>query len=95
MARMADINGISKTLPALPKLPNVKWTSNRVKIVGFLGKKSEDLGTHPLQTTRRLAISLASIALIGNSANGMISLADDNGFWIDGPLPVPPVYNGT
>ncbi|KAG2682134.1 hypothetical protein I3843_11G178300 [Carya illinoinensis] len=92
MARMADINGISKTLPALPKLPNVKRTSNRVKIVGFLGKKSEDLGTHPTQTTRRLAISLLSIALIGNSANGMISLAD-NGFWIDGPLPVPPVYN--
>lgn len=92
MARLADINGVSKTLPALPKLPNLQRVPKRVKIVGFLGKKTEHLQEHPLQITRRLAIGLASfIALTGNSSNG-ISLAD-NGFWIDGPLPVPPVYN--
>jgi photosystem II oxygen-evolving enhancer protein 3 len=92
MARLADINGVSKTLPALPKLPNLQRVPKRVKIVGLLGKKTEDLQEHPLQITRRLAVGLASIALTANSTNG-ISLAKDNGFWIDGPLPVPPVYN--
>ena len=92
MARLADINGVSKTLPALPKLPSLQRVPKGMKIVGFLGKKKEDLQEHPLQITRRLAVGLASIALTGNSTDG-ISLAQDNGFWIDGPLPVPPVYN--
>lgn len=63
-----------------------------MKIVGFLGKRKDDFQEHPLQTTRRLAISLASIALIGDSTKG-ISLAKDNGFWYEAPIPVPPVYN--
>lgn len=92
MACFADINGVFKTLPAIPKLPNVNRAPKRVKIVGFLGKNNEDLQEQPLQTTRRLAIGLASVALVGNSTNG-ISLAEGNGFWVDGPLPVPPVYN--
>ncbi|KAB1225486.1 PsbQ-like protein 2, chloroplastic [Morella rubra] len=92
MACFADINGVFKTLPAIPKLPNVNRAPKRVKIVGYLGKNNEDLQEQPLQTTRRLAIGLASVALVWNSTNE-ISLAEGNGFWVDGPLPVPPVYN--
>ena len=92
MALLADINVVSKTLPALTKLSNIQRIPNRVKIVGFLCKKKEDFQEHPLQTTRRLAIGLASIALIGDSTKG-ISLAKENWFWREGPLTVPPVYN--
>ena len=92
MALLADINVVSKTLQALPKFSKIQRVPNRMKIVGFLGKKKDDFQEHPLQTTRRLAIGLASIALIGDSTKG-ISLAKDNGFWYEGPIPVPPVYN--
>ncbi|KAH0986835.1 hypothetical protein GBA52_014012 [Prunus armeniaca] len=69
-----------------------KGPKKRVSIVGFMGKKKDDLQELPLQTTRRLALGLASIALVGNSCNG-VSLAEGNGFWIDGPLPVPSAEN--
>ncbi|KAE8679119.1 Photosynthetic NDH subunit of lumenal location 3 [Hibiscus syriacus] len=46
----------------------------------------------PLQTSRRTALALASIALIGTSSN-RISLAEDNGYWIADLLPVPTVEN--
>ncbi|KAK9268348.1 hypothetical protein L1049_000097 [Liquidambar formosana] len=92
MARLANLNGISETLPAIPKLLDARKTRKKVKTIGCLGKKTEEFQEHPLQTTRRVAIGLASIALSGNSGIG-ISLAEDNGFWITGPIPVPSVYN--
>lgn len=93
MARLANFNGVSETLPGLVKLSSIGRTRKRLKIIGFLGKKMDDDSQHhSLQTTRRLALGLASIALVGNTCNG-VSLATDNGFWIDGPLPVPSVSN--
>ncbi|XP_008244339.1 PREDICTED: photosynthetic NDH subunit of lumenal location 3, chloroplastic [Prunus mume] len=92
MAHLANLNGVSETLPAIPRLPGIQWTQKRVSIVGFMGKKKDDLQEQPLHTTRRLALGLASIALVGNSCNG-VSLAEGNGFWIDGPLPVPSAEN--
>ncbi|CAL9017459.1 unnamed protein product [Prunus brigantina] len=92
MARLANLNGVSETLPAIPRLPGIQRTQKRMSIVGFMGKKKADLQEQPLQTTRRLALGLASIALVGNSCNG-VSLAEGNGFWIDGPLPVPSAEN--
>ncbi|KAL6283842.1 hypothetical protein ACE6H2_014771 [Prunus campanulata] len=92
MAHLANLNGVSETLPAIPRLPGIQRTQKRVSIVGFMGKKKDDLQEQPLQTTRRLALGLASIALVGNSCNG-VSLAEGNGFWIDGPLPVPSAEN--
>ncbi|KAI5333589.1 hypothetical protein PRUPE_4G201300 [Prunus persica] len=92
MARLANLNGVSETLPAIPRLPGIQGTQKRVSIVGFMGKKKDDFQEQPLQTTRRLALGLASIALVGNSCNG-VSLAEGNGFWIDGPLPVPSAEN--
>lgn len=92
MARLANLNGVSETLPGIPKLPSIRSTQTRARIVGFLGKKKDDSPEHNVQTTRRLALGLASIALVGNTCNG-VSLAEDNGFWITGPLPVPSVNN--
>ncbi|KAA8523739.1 hypothetical protein F0562_010162 [Nyssa sinensis] len=94
MARLANFNGVSKTLPPIPKLPNFRRTRKRATILGFHSKKTEVFGEHPLQlqTTRRIALGLASIALFGNSGI-RTSLAEDNGFWLTTPLPVPPVYN--
>ncbi|KAF3453537.1 hypothetical protein FNV43_RR03977 [Rhamnella rubrinervis] len=93
MARLANFNGVSETLPGISKLPSIRRTQKRVKVIGFLGKKTDDDSQQQsLQTTRRLALGLASITLVGNTCDG-VSLAENNGFWIDGPLPVPSVDN--
>ncbi|KAL5548235.1 hypothetical protein UlMin_003466 [Ulmus minor] len=92
MARLANLNGVSEAMPGLSKLPGIRKTRKRAQIIGFLGKKTEDSQEQTLQTTRRVALSLASIALVGKACNG-VSLAENNGFWIDGPLPVPSAEN--
>ncbi|EXB50943.1 Oxygen-evolving enhancer protein 3-1 [Morus notabilis] len=96
MARLANLNGISETLAGALRLPSLRRTQKRANIVGFQGKKKDDhsQSEHNVQTTRRkLALGLASIALVGNTTCNGVSLAEDNGFWIDGPLPVPTVDN--
>ncbi|XVE50514.1 hypothetical protein DITRI_Ditri01bG0168200 [Diplodiscus trichospermus] len=92
MAHLANLNGIRKTLPAIPKLPSIQKTRKTSKIIGFLGKKTKNFQEQPLQTTRRLALGLASIALVGTSSNN-VSLAEDNGYWITDLLTVPSVEN--
>ncbi|KDP39041.1 hypothetical protein JCGZ_00798 [Jatropha curcas] len=94
MAYLSNLNGITETLPATPKLTNKQKTQKRTKIIGFLGKKQVNFDQEQsFHTTRRLALGLASIALTGNFGNG-ISLAEDNGFWLlDFPLPSPTVDN--
>ncbi|KAL6196389.1 hypothetical protein ACLB2K_032004 [Fragaria x ananassa] len=95
MAQLANLNGISETLPVLPRLPSIQKTRKRVSIIGCLGnKKDHDVLEQPLQTTRRLALGLASIALVGNNSSSGAALAQgNNGFWLDGPLPVPSADN--
>ncbi|KAF8410941.1 hypothetical protein HHK36_003478 [Tetracentron sinense] len=92
MARLANLNGVPETLTTKAKLFNVERTRRRMTILGSVGKKTEEFQEQPLQTTRRVAISLASIALSVQSTTG-ISLAEDNGFWLTGPLPIPPIFN--
>ncbi|XAR67489.1 hypothetical protein NMG60_11002263 [Bertholletia excelsa] len=93
MAHWANLNGASETLPAIPKLPGFHRTLKKSPALGFHGKRTPVLQDQPpLQTTRRIAIGLASIALVGNATTGS-SLAEDNGLWLTGPIPVPPVYN--
>ncbi|XP_009358084.1 photosynthetic NDH subunit of lumenal location 3, chloroplastic-like [Pyrus x bretschneideri] len=92
MARLANLNGVSETLPVLPRFPSVQTTRKKASIICFTGKKSDDFQEQPLQTTRRIALGLASVALVGNFCNG-VSLAEGNGFWLDGPLPVPSAQN--
>ncbi|OAY28571.1 photosynthetic NDH subunit of lumenal location 3, chloroplastic [Manihot esculenta] len=91
MANLANLNGITETLPTTPRLTSKQKTPKRTKVIALLGKKQVNFEQgNPLQTTRRLALGLASISLVGNSGNG-VSLAEDNGFWqLDFPLNVSP-----
>ena len=94
MAHLTNLNGVSETLPSIPKLTHIQRTRKIPTIFGFHPKKTEEFQENPLilQTTRRVALGLASIALSGNSKIGN-SLAEGNGLWLDGPLPVPSVSN--
>ncbi|GFZ12465.1 PsbQ-like 1 [Actinidia rufa] len=93
MARLANLNGVSETLPAIPKLPSFQRTQKRTLILGFHSNKSQEFQDQQLKITRRLAIGLASIAIFGNTGTGNVSLAEDNGLWLTGPIPIPPIYN--
>ncbi|KAL2496200.1 Photosynthetic NDH subunit of lumenalchloroplastic [Forsythia ovata] len=92
MAMAANFNGVSEALPAIPKLRRVEKMQKKSTITCFLGKKKNEFEDNKVQTNRRLAIGLASIALFGNARIGN-SLAEDNGFWLTGPIPVPSVNN--
>lgn len=87
MARLANLNEKFSAIPNLPKLQN---THKRLKITGFL-KKQTDVSSHQISLTRRLALtSLVSVALFGNASP---EIASANEYWLNGPLPVPSVYN--
>lgn len=96
MANLANLNGITETLPTTPRLTSKQKTPKRTKVIALLGKKQVNFEQgNPLQTTRRLALGLASISLVGNSGNG-VSLAEDNGFWqLDFPLNVSPTVENS
>lgn len=91
MAATANLNGIFEAVPVVPKLRGIGKIRRRAKITCFLEKKDEVQGS-PVQATRRLAIGLASIALLGNASTGN-SIAEDNGFWLTSPIPVPYANN--
>ncbi|KAL2476218.1 Photosynthetic NDH subunit of lumenal location 3 [Abeliophyllum distichum] len=88
----ANFNGVFEALPAIPKLCRVEKMPKKSTITCLLGKKKNEFQDNKVQTTRRLAIGLASISLFGNTRIGN-SLAEDNGFWLTGPIPVPSVNN--
>ncbi|XP_034679264.1 photosynthetic NDH subunit of lumenal location 3, chloroplastic [Vitis riparia] len=93
MAHLANLHGASETLPSIFKLRgDLRRTRKRVTIIGFLCKKAEQIQEQPFQATRRSALGLSSIAILGNSGIGP-ALAEDNGYWLTGPLPVPTVDN--
>ncbi|XP_042497021.1 photosynthetic NDH subunit of lumenal location 3, chloroplastic-like [Macadamia integrifolia] len=64
----------------------------RNTIIGFSGNGGD--GT---QFSRRLALQAAAAAAVDLSLSSggarQLGLAEDNGLWLDGPLPIPPVYN--
>ncbi|KAL2245358.1 UNVERIFIED_CONTAM: Photosynthetic NDH subunit of lumenal location 3, chloroplastic [Sesamum indicum] len=92
MATTANLNGIFEALPAIPRHRGIDKNPKKSRITCFLDKKKDEVQEIPAQATRRLAIGLASIALFGNISIGK-SLAEDNGFWLTGPLPVPYANN--
>ncbi|XP_045807201.1 photosynthetic NDH subunit of lumenal location 3, chloroplastic [Trifolium pratense] len=97
MAPLTNLHGVSKTLiPITCLLPNAQRTFRKEQVVvGFLGsktKKSSECESVVNTTRRTAAISLVSIVLTWQF-NEKISLAKDNGFWIDGPIQEPIVTN--
>ncbi|XP_022848422.1 photosynthetic NDH subunit of lumenal location 3, chloroplastic-like [Olea europaea var. sylvestris] len=92
MAITAKFNGVFEAPPSIPKLRRVEKTARKSTITCFFGKEKDEFEDNKVHTTRRLAIGLASIALFGNTSI-RVSLAEDNGFWLTGPLPVPSVNN--
>ncbi|KAJ0237314.1 Photosynthetic NDH subunit of lumenal location 3 [Hirschfeldia incana] len=93
MANFVDLNTRSCTLPSIPKLLERSKTG---KSSGFVSRKTDKVQEQDsVQFTRRMALGFAvSIALTGAFGESNVSLAqDNNGFWIDGPLPTPPIYN--
>ncbi|GAB4849602.1 hypothetical protein Ancab_004397 [Ancistrocladus abbreviatus] len=94
MARLANLYGVAENLsPAIPKIPDTPTARRRARIIQCVGKKSDESQEHQPRTTRRIAIGLTcSVAVLGQ-LSGVASLAEDNGLWITGPIPVPPVYN--
>jgi len=92
MAHFIDLNSLTNTLPSLPKLPESRKTG---KSSGFACRRTEEYQEpDSVQITRRMTLGFAvSIGLTGILGENNVSLAQDNGFWIDGPLPIPPIYN--
>ncbi|KAF2587353.1 hypothetical protein F2Q70_00037894 [Brassica cretica] len=91
MAHFIDLNTLTNTLLSISKL---RETRKIVKSSGFVCRKPTT--DDPVQLPRRMmTLGFAvSIALTGTFGGNDVSLAqDNNGFWIDGPLPTPPIYN--
>ncbi|CAN6993054.1 hypothetical protein IGI04_004219 [Brassica rapa subsp. trilocularis] len=92
MAHFMDLNTLTNTLLSISKL---RETRNIVKSSsGFVCRKTTT--DDSVQLPRRMmTLGFAvSIALSGTFGGNNVSLAqDNNGFWIDGPLPTPPIYN--
>ena len=95
MAHFLDLNTLttSSTLPSIPKLPERSKTGKFSVFVCRKADKVQEQGSVQ-ELTRRMSLGFAvSIALTGAFGESNVSLAKDNGFWIDGPLPTPPIYN--
>ncbi|KFK37610.1 hypothetical protein AALP_AA3G005500 [Arabis alpina] len=89
MANFIDLNTLTNTLPAIPKLLGSRKTGKSIRKNGELQEPDS------VQITRRMTLGFAvSIGLTGVFGEKNVSLAqENNGFWIDGPLPIPPIYN--
>ncbi|VVA96073.1 unnamed protein product [Arabis nemorensis] len=93
MANFIDLNTLTNTLPAVPKLPGSRKTEKSSSFA--LKKTGEFQEPDSVQITRRMTLGFTvSVGLTGVFGENNVSLAqDNNGFWIDGPLPIPPIYN--
>ncbi|KAF9590520.1 hypothetical protein IFM89_035729 [Coptis chinensis] len=98
MACLANLNCISPTSSLKVKSSKVENTSRRLAVVGLSSNETEQSQEHPAQlptnnfvsrqTTRRVVIGLAAVALSLQSGIEK-ALAEDNGYWNTGPLTVP------
>lgn len=104
MTCLANLNGVSSTLPSITNLPNTHRNPKRrrrqfqfqfqFQIVGLQGSRTQQPPQQcPGVITRRAAIGLVSFILTANSTHNKSSLALDNGFWYEEPLPSPSISN--
>uniref|UniRef100_A0A7N0TZV5 Photosynthetic NDH subcomplex L 3 n=1 Tax=Kalanchoe fedtschenkoi TaxID=63787 RepID=A0A7N0TZV5_KALFE len=95
-ATLARFNGVSQTVAPAAKLAGGPVGQNRRAnlkvVVGCAAKKNDETAEVSMQATRRTSLGFASAALATSSGIGA-SLADDNGFWITTPIPVPTIEN--
>eukprot|EP00262_Sarcandra_glabra_P010390 TRINITY_DN25658_c0_g1_i1.p1 TRINITY_DN25658_c0_g1~~TRINITY_DN25658_c0_g1_i1.p1 ORF type:complete len:231 (-),score=30.78 TRINITY_DN25658_c0_g1_i1:164-856(-) len=102
MAHLANFNGVCETLLTKPEPFNVK-NARRWTIPVFASKKKEEefqeaqvqankSNCTSMRTTRRASVGLVAVTLSAQFSSG-VALAEDNGLWLTGPLPVPTVFN--
>lgn len=89
MATIPNLNVVYEALPSLTMHRGVERHRKKARVACLLHKN--DQATH-VQATRRVAIGLTSITLLASAGTGT-SLAEDNGFWLTGPIPVPYANN--
>lgn len=96
MARLANLYGVSEALSFMPKLPHPQRIQKKTTRLEIVSKKLdvEFQEQTLLPSTRRASLCLvaATVALSASSING-VSLAEDNGYWVSDPIPIPPIYN--
>ncbi|KAJ9535887.1 hypothetical protein OSB04_un000960 [Centaurea solstitialis] len=92
MAPTANLNQILSTFPAIPKLFGEGKLRPDATPPHLIRNKVDEGQNQPLKPTRRLALGLGSIGLFANS-NVAVSLAEDNGFWLNGFIPIPRASN--
>ncbi|MFS7940635.1 hypothetical protein Hanom_Chr05g00466741 [Helianthus anomalus] len=92
MAPTANLNQIFSTFPAIPKLSGDKLPRMDVAAANLARNKADESVDYTLKPTRRLALGLGTIGLFANS-NVAVSLAEDNGLWLTGPIPIPRATN--
>ncbi|KAL3850814.1 hypothetical protein ACJIZ3_012696 [Penstemon smallii] len=93
MATTANLNAIFESLPSIPKPRGLGKIRKKAIVRCLFEKKKTEIQDNPVHATRRLVIGLASVALFGSTSGIGNSLAEDNGFWLTGPLPVPYAKN--
>ncbi|KAG5578924.1 hypothetical protein H5410_049551 [Solanum commersonii] len=89
MANTTNLNIIFEALSLIPKIHNIEKIQKKAKTISQ--KKEEIQENSPPKTTRRLALSISSIALFASSRIGNSLAEDNNGFFITGPLQDPSV----
>ncbi|XP_015056257.1 photosynthetic NDH subunit of lumenal location 3, chloroplastic [Solanum pennellii] len=89
MANTTNLNIIFEALPLIPKIHNIEKIQKKAKTISQKNKEIQE--NSPPKTTRRLALSIGSIALFANSTIDNSLAEDNNGFFITGPLQDPSI----
>ncbi|XP_004248376.1 photosynthetic NDH subunit of lumenal location 3, chloroplastic [Solanum lycopersicum] len=86
MANTTNLNIIFEALPLIPKIEKIQ---KKAKTISQKNKEIQE--NSPPKITRRLALSIGSIALFANSRIDISLAEDNNGFFITGPLQDPSI----
>lgn len=99
MAGISNCSGgvFLEVLRAMPETGTIQRNATTVRCSGNKSDENQQLIQRPGASTSRrkmgMALLLSFGSVIGTSGINDKSLADDNGFWLNGPLPLPLVEN--